>query len=84
MEVGDLPDGRLHDKPRAGQGRLPGALPRLKRPDRTTGEGRVNRPRPSSGLSKEEPVGSILRKVLILVAPFAWRKFKERRRSRGR
>jgi MFS family permease len=32
---------------------------------------------------KEEQVGSLLRKVLILAAPFVWRKYKERRRSNG-
>ena len=32
---------------------------------------------------KEEQVGSLLRKVLILAAPFVWRKYKERRRRNG-
>jgi hypothetical protein len=32
---------------------------------------------------EEETVGSVFRKILILAAPFVWRKYKERRRKNG-
>jgi hypothetical protein len=36
-----------------------------------------------SFVTEEEQVGWFLRRALIFAAPFVWRKYKERRRSKG-